>query len=74
MTLINWKIKIEIELVDHLTEITCRSTLTQSECNSQVLPLRARIDLGAIVLSIPQSSSIIGASPSHCLVSNPGYS
>ena len=43
-----------------------------------MLPLRARVDLGANgnegVLRIPQSSSIAGTSPSDCLVSYPGYS
>ncbi len=48
-----------------------------------MLPLRARVDLGAMamkgsdgnegVLRIPQSSSIAGTSPSDCLVSYPGH-
>ena len=44
----------------------------------QVLPLRARVDLGAMamkgVLRIPQSSSTPGTLPSDCLVSYPGHS
>ena len=43
-----------------------------------VLPLQARVDLGAMAikkgLSIPQSFSITGASPSDCLMSYPGHS
>ena len=43
-----------------------------------MLPLRARVDLGAMamkrVLRIPQSSSTAGTSPSDCLVSYPGNS
>ena len=43
-----------------------------------MLPLRARVDLGAMkmkgVLHIPQSSSTAGTSPSDCLVSYAGHS
>ena len=44
----------------------------------QVLPRRASVDLSNDgnkgVLHTPQSSSIIGTSPSDCLVSYPGHS
>ena len=44
----------------------------------QVLPRRARVDLGAMVmkgvLRIPQSPTITGTSPSDCLVLYPGHS
>ena len=44
----------------------------------QVLPLRARVDLGAMAMkgysTFPQGSSIAGTSPSDCLVSYPGQS
>ena len=40
----------------------------------QVQPLRARVDLGVMVICIPQSSTITGTSPSDCLVSYLGHS
>ena len=40
-----------------------------------MLPLRARVDRGAMAMkSTPQSSSITGALPLDCLVSYPGHS
>ena len=44
----------------------------------QVLPLQARVDLGAMAMkglsAFPQSSGITGTLPSRCLVLYPGYS
>ena len=44
----------------------------------QVLPLRARVDLGATAMkgysAFPKAPALLGPSPSDCLVSYPGHS
>ena len=54
------------------SQFKCQTVLFEPS----VLPLQARVDLGAMtgVLYIPQSSGITGALPSDCLVFYPGHS
>ena len=49
------------------------SSLRSIDRRYQVLPLRARVDLGVMAMN-SQSSDISGTSPSDCLVSYPGES
>ena len=58
------------------TQFKYKTTLFDLQIEpNQVLPLQARVDLGAMAIKgYRQSPSITGASPSDCLVSYPGHS
>ena len=61
------------------TQFKCQTVLFDQLIGPyQVLPLRVKVDLGAMtmkgILHIPQNSNITGGQPSGSLVSYPGYS